>query len=140
MSIFNYIDTNTNTTTSEEAPLYKEVAWDIANNKPLLENGEFKYVTGIEAIKSWIYRTIQTERYRHEIYSWNHASELSELIGKPFNALNKAEAERIIKESILVNPYVTDLRISNILFLEGKITIEVEVVTIYGNTKEVLSV
>lgn len=140
MSLFNYIDTNINTVTSEEAPLYKEVAWDLINNKPLLENGEFKYVTGIEAIKSWIYRTIQTERYRYEIYSWNHASELSELIGKPFNALNKAEAERIIKESILVNPYVTDLRISNVLFLEGKITIEFEVVTIYGNTKEVLSV
>lgn len=138
MSLFPYFENNT--ITNDELNLYKEVAWDFINNKPIIENGEFKFVTGVEAIKSWIYRTLQTERYKHEIYSWNHASELSSLMGKPFNSLNKAEAERIIKESLLVNPYITNVEKINITFIEGKTNMEFLVQTIYGSFEEVLSV
>lgn len=138
MSIFPFFENTT--VTNEELPLYKDIAWDFENNKPILENGDFKFVTGIEAVKSWIYRTIQTERYKHEIYTWNHASELNSLIGKQFNSLNKAEAERIVKESILVNPYITDLEVIDINFLDSKITIEFIVQTVYGSSREVLSV
>lgn len=138
MSIFPFFENTTST--DEELPLYKEIAWDFVNNKPIIENGDFKFVTGIEAVKSWIYRTIQTERYKHEIYSWNHASELNSLIGKPFNSLNKAEAERIVRDSIIVNPYITDLEVTDIQFIDSKITIELTVQTVYGSSREVLSV
>lgn len=138
MSLFPFIENTV--PTIDEIPLYKELAWDFVNNKPVIENGEFKFVTGSEAIKSWIFRTLQTERYKHEIYTWNHASELNTLIGKPFNELNKAEAERIVIDTLMVNPYISSVNVSNIVFMEGKIAMDLSVVTIYGEVKEVLSV
>lgn len=138
MSIFPFFE-NTQETV-QEMPLYKEVAWDYINNKPIIQDGDFKFVTGLEAVKSWIFRNIQIERYKHEIYTWNNGNELSTLIGKPFNALNKAEAERIVRDSILINPYVIDVKMNDIKFVDGKITMEFEVRTIYGDYKEALNV
>lgn len=38
---------------------------------------------GIDAIKQAIYLILNTERYRHLIYSWNYGVELEDLIGQP---------------------------------------------------------
>lgn len=138
MSIFPFFE-NTQETV-QEMPLYKEVAWDYINNKPIIQDGDLKFVTGLEAVKSWIFRNIQIERYKHEIYTWNNGNELSTLIGKPFNALNKAESERIVRDSILINPYVIDVKMNDIKFADGKITMEFDVRTIYGDYKEALNV
>ena len=41
------------------------------------------YIDGLEAVKQAIYLILSTERFVHEIYSWNYGSELSDLIGEP---------------------------------------------------------
>lgn len=38
---------------------------------------------GIEAIKQAIFKILSTERYQHEIYSWNYGVELADLWGRP---------------------------------------------------------
>lgn len=38
-----------------------------------------------EALRQAIMKIISTERYAHEIYSWDYGIELSELIGMPMN-------------------------------------------------------
>ena len=38
-------------------------------------------VDGIDAVKQAVYLILHTERFRHEIYSWNYGSELEKLIG-----------------------------------------------------------
>ena len=38
-----------------------------------------------EALRQAIMKIIGTERYAHEIYSWDYGIELSDLIGKPMN-------------------------------------------------------
>ncbi len=38
-----------------------------------------------EALRQAILKIISTERYVHEIYSWDYGIELSDLIGKPMN-------------------------------------------------------
>ncbi len=119
--------------TEKVFPPYKDIAWDYENNKPRMKNGDFEFATGIEAIKGWIYRTIQCTRYRHEIYSWDYGNELSDLIGKAFNALSRSEAERLIKESLLINRYITKVDVTQIEMSEGRVKIKVNVETIYGN-------
>lgn len=139
MSEFPFFE-NAVETTEKIMPLYKDIAWDYENNKPIVIDGVFKLVTGVEAIKGWIYRIIQTERYKHEIYSWNYGSEISTIVGKTYNALNKSESERIVKECIRMNPYVTDVTIIESIFSDNKITMKFEVDTIYGKTQGVLNV
>ena len=38
---------------------------------------------GREAIKQAIFKILSTERYQHEIYSWNYGVELADLWGRP---------------------------------------------------------
>lgn len=38
-----------------------------------------------EALRQAVIKIISTERYAHEIYSWDYGIELSDLIGKPMN-------------------------------------------------------
>ena len=71
-SLFPFFGDTVTTETEEEFPLYREVAWDFKNNIPVVEKGDFKIVTGKEAIKTWIYKTLKTERFRYEIYSWDY--------------------------------------------------------------------
>ena len=64
-SLFPFFGDTVTTETEEEFPLYREVAWDFKNNIPVVEKGDFKIVTGKEAIKTWIYKTLKTERFRY---------------------------------------------------------------------------
>lgn len=130
---FDGIEENENN--EQEFPLYKEIAWNPEKNSPIVENGEFKIVEGIEAILSWCYRALSVKRYRHEIYSWNYASELEDLIGKAYSKmLVQAEAERYVKECLLINPYIKGISNISQTFQDGTLSIACDLETIYGNT------
>lgn len=131
--LFPFFDTNIIEDTDMQ--LYKEIAWDYERNGPVIENGEFKIVTENEAIKSWCYRTLQTKRYLHDIYSWNYASELENLIGMSYSQLIiQAEAERYVKECLLINPYIKSIANISSDFKEGLLKIDCELNTVYGAT------
>ena len=118
---------------NNELPMYYEVGWDYINDKPLIENNEFVIVEGNNAIKVWIYKAIKTVRYQHSIYSWDYGCEISSLIGQKYTkGLTKSEAERYIKEAILINPYITDVKIIDINFSEDILSVSIQVDTIYG--------
>ena len=67
-----------------DLPIYKECAWDFVNDKAIFVDGSPKIVYKNEAIKVWIYKAIKTNRYQHEIYSWDYGCEIESLIGKGF--------------------------------------------------------
>ncbi|MDU4596435.1 DUF2634 domain-containing protein [Clostridium botulinum] len=118
---------------NEELPLFKEYAWDIENNKFILEDGKFKVVEGNQALKIWIWKVLKTARYRYLAYSWNYGQEYETLIGKGLSAAAlKLEVERYIKESILINPYVKDIYNLNIIVEGAKLNIDFIVSTVYG--------
>lgn len=117
----------------DELPMYYEVGWDYLKDEPLIENNEFVIVEGNEAIKVWIYKAIKTVRYQYPIYSWDYGCEISSLIGQKYTkGLTKSEAERYIKEAILINPYITDVKIIDINFSEDILSVSIQVDTIYG--------
>ncbi|HIG0360384.1 TPA: DUF2634 domain-containing protein [Clostridium sporogenes] len=118
---------------NEELPLFKEYAWDIENNKFILEDGKFKVVEGNQALKIWIWKVLKTARYRYLAYSWNYGQEYETLIGKGLSAAAlKLEVERYIKEAILINPYVKDIYNLNIIVEGAKLNIDFIVSTVYG--------
>lgn len=134
VSLFPFFgDTIVTEGTAAELPLYKEVAWDFQNNIPVVEKGDFKIVTGNEALKTWIYKTMRTERFRYLIYSWDYGCELEGLIGQNYTPnLTKAECIRYIKEALLINPYIKAISCVEISFLEGVLKMEAKLETIYG--------
>ena len=137
MSIFPFMnieDIESNIENSiDELPMYYEVGWDYLKDEPLIENNEFVIVEGNEAIKVWIYKAIKTVRYQYPIYSWDYGCEISSLVGQKYTkGLTKSEAERYIKEAILINPYITDVKIIDIDFSEDILSVSIQVDTIYG--------
>ena len=137
MSIFPFMDIEdieSNIENSiDELPMYYEVGWDYIKDEPLIENNEFVIVEGKNAIKVWIYKAIKTVRYQHPIYSWDYGCEISSLIGQKYTkGLTKSESERYIKEAILINPYITDVKIIDINFSEDILSVSIQVDTIYG--------
>ncbi|WP_251855338.1 DUF2634 domain-containing protein [Enterococcus italicus] len=58
------------------------------------------WIDELDAMKQAVEKTLQTERFRFEIYSDNYGIEIENLIGEQYD-LVVAEAERIIKEALL---------------------------------------
>ena len=126
-------DTAVETSAAESLPLYTEVAWDFEQNIPIVEKGDFKIVTGIEAIKTWVYKAMKTERFRYLIYTWNYGSELEDLIGQNYTPnLTKAECIRCTKEPLLINPYILNVSNAEVTFDKGKLTFHGKLETVYG--------
>ncbi|MDN9278650.1 DUF2634 domain-containing protein [Clostridioides difficile] len=121
---------------AEELPIFCEVAWNFEKDEPILENGDFKIIEGNEAIKVWVYKCIKTNRYEHEIYSWDYGTELSELIGQKYSkGLTESEASRYIKEALLVNQYILDVNIKDTKFTDDLLSVNIEISTIYGEVE-----
>lgn len=134
MSFFPFINPPPNLEALNEFPTYKEIAWDFKNNQPVIENGEFKIVEENEAIKVWIYLSLLTPNKQYPIYSWDYGSEVKELIGKNYTkALTEAEAQRLIEECLLINPYITEVKVLDTSFKDSTLTCNVKVTTIYGD-------
>lgn len=137
MALFPFFgDAAIETAATETMPLYKELAWDFEKNVPLVEKGDFRIVEGNEAIKTWVYKTMKTERFRYLIYSWDYGSELHSLIGQSYTPnLTKAEAIRYIKEALLINLYIRNVSNVEVTFSGGTLTIYAKLETIYGEAE-----
>lgn len=87
---------------------------------------------GIDAMKQAIVLVLNTERYEHEIYSWNYGVELSNLIGKPAPLVYSLIKERIC------DALICDDRILSVDSFEfqregSKVTVQFKVGTIFGD-------
>ena len=67
---------------------------------------------GIESWKSWCINCLQTERYKHLAYSTDFGIELD----KAMKASSREEAESILAEAILADPYQRTKYIDKITF------------------------
>lgn len=136
MSFFPFINPPPNLEEINNFPLYREIAWDFKNNMPIIENGEFKIVEENEAIKVWVYLTLMTPNKQYPIYSWDYGSEVKDLIGKNYTkALTEAEAQRLIEECLLINPYITNVKVTETSFKDSVLSCNVQITTIYGDVE-----
>lgn len=139
MSFFPFINPPVKEINDDPLPMYCEVAWDFINNRPIIENGDFKIVEGDEAIKVWVYKSILTNRYQHSIYSWDYGCEINSITGKNYTRdLTEMEITRYIKECLEINPYITNIDITNVSFFDSKLKASIRLETIYGDSEVVL--
>ena len=118
---------------SNNLPVYKECAWDFVKNEAIFVDGSPKIVYKNEAIKVWVYKAIKTNRYQHEIYSWDYGCEIESLIGKGFEfGFIKSETQRYIEEALLINPYITKINKIDVEFNKDILTAYVDLETVYG--------
>lgn len=114
-------------------PMCKEVAWDFENDVPIFRGGEPAVVTEKEALKVWIWRALRTPRFKYEIYTWAYGSEFESLLGQAYNdSVKTAEAPRYLRECLLVNPYIKQVKDISVSFEAARLTVKGTAVTIYG--------
>jgi hypothetical protein len=103
--------------------------------KILLENDRISgYIDGLDAIIQAIYLILNTERYRHVIYSWDYGVELLELYGKPMPYV-MSEAERRIKEALMQDDRIVDVTNFNFEPNGKRLHVTFDVITDYGTVQ-----
>ena len=114
-------------------PLYREVKWDYTTNVPVFRGGSPVIITGRDAVAVWVWKALNTVRYRHVIYTWNYGNEIEQLIGQPFtDELKRSEAVRYVRDCLRINPYVKDVFDIAVTFGDGTLSITGRLITVYG--------
>lgn len=117
-----------------ELPTPIEVGVDFDTGQVKMnKNGDLLMVEGLEALKVWCYLAIHTQRFKHQVFTENYGSEHRKLIGSEYTKeLTEAEAFRYIKECLLANPYIKDVKNLEVKKIGDKLDIAVEIMTDYG--------
>ena len=104
MSIFPFIDPETLAASQDNAlPMFREYAYDYENNRLLLRDGQTYLVEGNEALRIWIFKALDTERFRYTAYDSDYGSEIDTLIGAVNSSVILPELKRFIIEALMVN-------------------------------------
>lgn len=118
---------------SPTAALYREIAWDHKNNRPLWRNGSPVWVTGAEAVASWVANALHTERFSRDIFTPDFGLELRALAGRPYTeSVKTSEAIRYVQECLEINPYITSVRQISVDLTGSLLSVHCIVDTVYG--------
>ena len=127
--------------TSNTLSIFQEYAWDFEHDCFIYENGKQKVVTGNEAIKVWIYKTLKTERWRYRAYENSYGVELEKFIGTHTNNNESAiDIERYVKEGLLVNPYIISIDEIVTTIENDKLFFKINLTTIYGQIMQAVKI
>ena len=133
MSIFPFIDPEALAASQDNPlPMFREYAYDYENNRLLLRDGQTYLVEGNEALRIWIFKALDTERFRYTAYDSDYGSEIDTLIGAVNSSVILPELKRFIIEALMVNPYIEEL--SNFQFEQSGsgVRVEFDCTTVYG--------
>ena len=123
-------------TTSSDLPIFKEYAWDYEKDKFLFNaDGSHKVVEKNEAIKVWVLHALRCERYRYLAYFDDYGIELELFVGTgPNDSGRSSELFKYVKEGLLVNPYILDVTALSTKLDHKKITMTLQLETVYGSS------
>ncbi|MCD3223933.1 DUF2634 domain-containing protein [Clostridium botulinum] len=124
---------------TKELEDFREYAIDFKKGELILDElGRNVIVEGNEAIKVWIWKALQTVKYRYKAYD-KFGNEFETVIGKGFSkAFVDAEMDRFAKECLLVNSYILDVNNVDTDLSNDTLKIKVQVKTIYDKEVEVI--
>lgn len=89
-------------------------------------------VDGLEAVKQAVFLILQTERYRHLIFSSDYGSELEGLVGRD-PLFVQSEIKRRIREALMQDDRIEDVINFSIRFDGDSALMRFTVVSIFGN-------
>lgn len=127
-----------------ETSTKKSFLFDFGKGDFSISDGKIQVVEGIEALKVWIQKILNTEKFKFKIYDTGDEEQYGISILDFLNndypqAFLYAEIQREITEALLKNPEIVD--INNFNFAKNKRTLNVnfDVISIYGTTEQVVS-
>ena len=94
---------------------------------------------GLDAVKQAVFKILQTERFRYEIYSFDYGHELSGLVGgNPLFV--RSEASRRIQEALSQDDRITGIQevVANVS--GDSLSISFTVATLFGSFDQTLEV
>lgn len=114
-------------------PLFRETDWDFNANCPVWRGGNPVFVTGARAVLVWAWNALHTERFAHDVFSADYGPDFTGLIGQPYTEeVRQSEAIRIVRETLMVNPYITAVTQVSAVFHGSVLTLSCKLTTIYG--------
>lgn len=123
--------------TTQELPIFKELAIDFETGQLKQNGGQFFYVEKNEALKVWIWKALKTSRFTYLAYSSNYGNEIHTLVGRYLaKPLLYSELKRIIEEALLCNPYITSISDFKAEQKGSKTNCTFSVNTIYGSVAQ----
>lgn len=90
------------------------------------------YIDHLDAIKQAVYLILNTERFNHEIYSWNYGIELLGLIGEPKEYVY-AELKRRITEALTQDERIESVDAFSFSTVKNEVAINFTVHTKIGD-------
>ena len=116
-------------------PLLEEWAFDFDAGRLLVTDGQMRRVTGLEALKVWIYKALCTAKGRFRAYSDSFGSDLESLVGSSYSpAIIRTETQRMVTEALLVSPYISSVNGIEATLDGGVLSVRCAVATVYGDT------
>ncbi len=123
--------------TSQELPVFKELAFDFETGQLKTRSGQYYYVEKNEALKVWIWKALFSSRYTYLAYSTDYGNEIYTLVGRYLvKALLYSELKRMIEEALLCNPYILSLSDFKVEQKGAKVICTYAVNTIYGSVAD----
>lgn len=93
----------------------------------------------LEAIKQSVYLILNTERYRHPIYSWNYGIELADLIGQPIPYVYSLIKSRIA-DALMQDDRILSVGDFNFARKGGAVSVVFKVTTALGEIQSEMEV
>lgn len=116
-------------------PRMVEVAVDFNTGQPLLAaDGQFRLVSGLEAVRVWVWRALQADnvRFAYSAHTDSYGNQLHLLTGK---SLPEAESRLagLVRETLLVCPYIKGVERFVFTREDARLTAAFTVRTVYGD-------
>lgn len=106
------------------------LTWGIRLDKNIVTG----QIDAIQAVAQAVYLILNTERYKHAIYSWDYGVEFSDLYGQPRDFVYP-EIKRRITEALLVDDRITGVGNFEFTKQKGSVGVTFTVSTIYGEVE-----
>lgn len=95
-----------------------------------------RIIEGTDAIVVWCILTLKSKRYEYPIYSWEYGEEFSSMIGNSYEPdLLKSEIDRMVKECLLVNEHIEEIKDLSIEHDKDRLTVRFTLVTDQGDAE-----
>ena len=123
-------------TKGQRMPLFREVASDFKENRPIWRGGEPVYITGGPAVLVWAWNALHNPRDLHDVFTRDYGLGIQELEGKPYSEeIRRSEAIRYVRQALEVNPYIVQVDAIAVDFSGSVLTLTCQLQTIYGEVE-----
>ena len=131
--LFPFLEVTDEEETTIEEEIYTDIAWDFDRNIPIVEDGDFVIVKGLEAVKSWAFRALQTQRAKYLSFTWDYGVDLESFVGKVLDTKEKIDITTEITDCLMQNKYITNVTDFNFKTDKRKVFISFRIITEYGD-------